>query len=75
MRNKSHIAQETHAQIASQNIRAELGRMIAGSFYDHQEVRITEFNRIKLKSPDEISASASSDDLPFCLTEQILFPE
>ncbi len=28
-------------------IKAELGRMIAGSFYDHQEVRITEFNRIR----------------------------
>ena len=29
------------------NLKAELGRMIAGSFYDHQEVRITEFNRVR----------------------------
>ena len=31
----------------TQQIKRELGRMIAGSFYDHQEVRITEFNRIR----------------------------
>jgi len=30
-----------------QKMKALLGRIIAGSFYDHQEVRITEFNRIR----------------------------
>lgn len=34
-------------EIKQQNIKSALGRMIAGSFYDHQEVRITEFNRIR----------------------------
>jgi len=34
-------------EIKEQNIKSELGRMIAGSFYDHQQVRITEFNRIR----------------------------
>ncbi len=34
-------------EIKQQNVKSELGRMIAGSFYDHQEVRITEFNRIR----------------------------
>lgn len=34
-------------QMSEGNIKSELGRMIAGSFYDHQEVRITEFNRIR----------------------------
>lgn len=29
------------------DIQVELGRIIAGSYYDHQEVRITEFNRIR----------------------------
>ena len=34
-------------EIKEQNVKSELGRMIAGSFYDHQEVRITEFNRVR----------------------------
>jgi len=38
---------ETQLCLAKQNIKRELGKMIAGSFYDHQEVRITEFNRIR----------------------------
>ncbi len=28
-------------------IKAQLGRLVAGSFYDHQEVRIREFNRVR----------------------------
>lgn len=31
----------------SENVKSNLGRLIAGSYYDHQEVRITEFNRIR----------------------------
>ena len=46
MKNKNQLLKENNGGV-SQNIRAELGRMIAGSFYDHQEVRITEFNRIR----------------------------
>lgn len=31
----------------SENLLRELGKMVAGSFYDHQQVRIQEFNRIR----------------------------
>ena len=34
-------------EIKEQNVKSELGRMIAGSFYDHQEVRIREFSRVR----------------------------
>ncbi len=41
------LMKEVKVELKQQNVKSELGRMIAGSFYDHQEVRITEFNRIR----------------------------
>jgi len=42
----SHDLKETHKNVAS-NLLATLGRIIAGSYYDHQQVRIAEMNRVR----------------------------
>lgn len=47
MKKNSQKYKENHSELASQNILAELGKLTAGSYYDHQEVRISEFNRIR----------------------------
>ena len=43
----SHRTQENHIRVASQNIIRELGRISAGAYYDHQQVRIQGANRIR----------------------------
>lgn len=42
----SHKKNETQTIVANPILK-ELGRMVAGSYYDHQEVRKTEMNRIR----------------------------
>jgi len=43
----SQVKKENHIQVASQNIIRELGRISAGAYYDHQQVRIQGMNRIR----------------------------
>ncbi len=54
----SHESKENHVKVASQrdkgnqmmkatSVTGEIARIIAGSYYDHQEIRITEMNRVR----------------------------
>lgn len=47
LRKDSQVKKENHVQVASQNIIRELGRISAGAYYDHQQIRIQGANRIR----------------------------